>query len=161
MKYNNFMSIFCQLCNLLLNQTLNMQFFCNFAFKCGIVDVKYPVRTYTARTFERSIRERETDSAGFAPFANTWNRVASRPRAGNALRHCRVHWNFQYCAEGLPWLMRRYGFRRCCSVPHVVTACAPWKCARRHGRKARIPLRSIRIPCAKIFRKMQLLKRHN
>lgn len=68
----------------------------------------------------------------FAPFANTWNHVASQPQIKNALQLRREHWNFQYCAVGLPWLMRRYGFRRRCLVPHAVAARAPWKRAERH-----------------------------
>lgn len=69
--------------------------------------------------------------------ANTWDRVASWPRwecaAVSVLGYTGI---FNIVPEELPWLMRRYGFRRRCLVPHAaVTACAPCAkvCERRHG----------------------------
>ena len=70
----------------------------------------------------------------------------------NAPRLCRVDWNFQYCAGGLPWLMRRYGFRRRCLVLHAVVLRAHNESVRKDT--VQIPLRSIRIPYA-IFREIQ------
>jgi len=64
---------------------------------------------------KKSAKKRE-----FVPFTNTWNCVASQPRGRECATTVQGTLEFSILYRGIAWLMRRYGFRRRCLMPHAV-----------------------------------------